>query len=166
MTYERISLEQKDGIAVLKFNHPEVLNAIGAQMLGELTDAVSQIAAPDSTVRCVLLTGEGRSFSAGANLSDTSRKQDATKKGGTGSSLRTGYHPLFFAAKIIRRLKQRPYGLASLQQTAGYVWAFVRRIDRVIESDVIAFLRNEQKARLKESLLSLMNRDRRGANVL
>jgi len=52
----------------LKFNHPEVLNSIGAQMLSELTDAVSQIAAPDSGVRCVLLTGEGRGFCAGANI--------------------------------------------------------------------------------------------------
>ena len=83
----------------MKFNHPEVLNAIGAQMLGELTDAVNQIAAPDSGVRCVLLTGEGRGFSAGANLSESSRKPDATKKGGTGSSLRTGYHPLFFTLR-------------------------------------------------------------------
>ncbi len=99
MTYERISLEQKNGIAVLKFNHPEVLNAIGAQMLSELTDAVSQIAAPDSGVRCVLLTGEGRGFSAGANLSDSGRKPDAKKKGGTGSSLRTGYHPLLFTLR-------------------------------------------------------------------
>ena len=99
MSYERISLDQKDGIAVLKFNHPEVLNAIGAQMLSELTDAVSEIAAPDSGVRCVLLTGEGRGFSAGANLSDSSRKSDAKKKGGTGSSLRTGYHPLLFTLR-------------------------------------------------------------------
>ncbi len=99
MSNERISLKQEDGIAVVKFKHPEVLNAIGAQMLSELTDAVSQIAAPDSGVRCVLLTGEGRGFSAGANLSDSSRKSDAKRKGGTGSSLRTGYHPLLFTLR-------------------------------------------------------------------
>ncbi len=99
MSNERISLKQEDGIAVVKFNHPEVLNAIGAQMLGELTDAVGQIAAPDSGVRCVLLTGEGRGFCAGANLSDSGRKPGAPKKGGTGSSLRTGYHPLLFTLR-------------------------------------------------------------------
>jgi len=99
MSYERISLEQKDGVAVLKFNHPEVLNAIGARMLEELTDAVSEIAAPDSDVRCVLLTGEGRAFSSGANLSDPGRQGSAGRRGGTGSSLRTGYHPLLFTLR-------------------------------------------------------------------
>ena len=99
MSYERISLEHKDGIAVLKFKHPEVLNAVGARMLEELTDAVADIAAPDSEARCLLLTGEGRAFNAGANLSDPGRREKAPKKGGTGSSLRTGYHPLFFTLR-------------------------------------------------------------------
>jgi hypothetical protein len=40
MTYERISLEFDDKVAILKFNHPKVMNAIGAQMLGELGLAV------------------------------------------------------------------------------------------------------------------------------
>ena len=70
MTYQRVSLEFDGKIAVLKFNHPEVLNAIGAQMLGELREAVREIADPSRGARCLLLTGEGRAFCSGANLAD------------------------------------------------------------------------------------------------
>ncbi len=44
MAYERVSLEFDGNVAVLKFNHPEVLNAIGGQMLAELTQAVREVA--------------------------------------------------------------------------------------------------------------------------
>ena len=46
MSYERVSLQFDGKVAVLKFNHQEVLNAIGAQMLGELKEAVAEIANP------------------------------------------------------------------------------------------------------------------------
>ncbi len=86
-------LEFVDRVAVLKFNHPQVMNAVGAQMLVDFADALEQIKKPSNGARCVLLTGEGRGFCAGANL------QDDTKSKGTGeagSSLRNSYHPLLF----------------------------------------------------------------------
>lgn len=88
---ERVSLEINDGIALLKFNHPEVLNAIGAQMLSDLTEAFYEIRDPANGARVVLLTGEGRAFCAGANLQDENRGK---RKGGAGDGLRSGYHPL------------------------------------------------------------------------
>ncbi|MGI9325981.1 MAG: enoyl-CoA hydratase/isomerase [Pseudomonadales bacterium] len=88
---ERVSLEVDEGIAVLKFNHPEVLNAIGGQMLSDLTDAYYEIRDPANGARCLLITGEGRAFCAGANLQDEGRGQ---RKGGAGDGLRSGYHPL------------------------------------------------------------------------
>ena len=88
---ERMLLEFDGKVAVLKFNHPEVLNAIGAQMLGEFSDALLEVEDPANGARCLLLTGEGRGFSAGANLQDDGRND---QRGGTGSGLRSGYHPL------------------------------------------------------------------------
>jgi len=90
---ERISLEFVDRVAVLKFNHPEVMNAVGGQMLEDLREASGQIKARGSDTRCLLLTGEGRGFCAGANLNDDSGKR---RKGGAGDSLRHTYHPIMF----------------------------------------------------------------------
>ena len=59
---ERMSLEFIDRVAVLKFNHPEVMNAVGGQMLEDFAEAIVQIKARGSETRCLLLTGEGRGF--------------------------------------------------------------------------------------------------------
>ncbi|MEM1432978.1 MAG: enoyl-CoA hydratase/isomerase [Pseudomonadota bacterium] len=94
---ERVTLEiDAQGIATLAFNHPEVMNAVGAQMLADLTEAVHRIRDPEAGVRCLLITGTGRGFCAGANLQDRGR---AERKGGAGDGLRSGYHPLLLALR-------------------------------------------------------------------
>ncbi|MDZ7670609.1 MAG: enoyl-CoA hydratase-related protein [Gammaproteobacteria bacterium] len=90
---ERMSLEFDGKVAVLKFNHPEVMNAVGSRMLADFTEAVYQVKDPANGARCLLLTGEGRGFCAGANLQDEDRAQ---RRGGAGDGLRSGYHPLLF----------------------------------------------------------------------
>ena len=96
MSYQRISLQFDGNVAVLSFNHPEVLNAIGRQMLGELGQAVRDVANPANGARCLLLTGTGRAFCSGANLAD-----DAPKPVGSlpGDELRTSYHPMLLAMR-------------------------------------------------------------------
>ena len=93
---ERVKLDFEGGVAVLKFNHPEVMNAVGAQMQEDLFEAVAEIKDPNNGARCVLLTGEGRGFCAGANLQDTGGSENGRKRSGAGDSLRTSYHPLLF----------------------------------------------------------------------
>jgi 2-(1,2-epoxy-1,2-dihydrophenyl)acetyl-CoA isomerase len=95
MTYQRISLEFDGKVAVLKFNHPEVLNAIGAQMLTELREAVRAIADPAHGARCLLLSGQGRAFCSGANLADDANKPRQS----SGDTLRGGYHPMLMALR-------------------------------------------------------------------
>lgn len=56
-----------DGVARVTFNRPEVLNAINRDFLDELDAALAEVEADDS-VRCVVLTGAGRAFSAGFDL--------------------------------------------------------------------------------------------------
>ena len=89
----RMTLDFEDGIALLKFNHPEVMNAVGSEMLNDFRSAVEEIKINAGRARCVLLTGEGRSFCAGANLQDDSKGNEPKE---AGSSLRSGYHPLLF----------------------------------------------------------------------
>lgn len=69
MNYEQIRYECADGIARIILNRPERLNSFTVQMHGELRDALTR-AAGDSTARVLLLTGEGRGFCAGQDLSD------------------------------------------------------------------------------------------------
>ncbi len=65
MAYAKIKFEQQGGVAVVTLNDPATLNAISVEMTAELTDAFTR-ASRDA--RCVVLTGEGRAFSSGANL--------------------------------------------------------------------------------------------------
>ncbi len=93
---ERILLDFDGKVAVLKFNHPEVLNAVGGQMLEELGAAVAEVGNPANGARCLLLTGVGRAFCAGANLRDEERRG---RSGGAGDGLRAGYHPILLGMR-------------------------------------------------------------------
>ena len=65
--HETILLEKRDGVANVALNRPKKLNAFDATMHEELYAALDD-AANDEGVRCVVLRGEGRGFSAGADL--------------------------------------------------------------------------------------------------
>jgi len=57
----------EDGYAVVRFNRPDVLNAINIQMMTELVAALEELdARPD--IRCIVLTGDERAFAAGADI--------------------------------------------------------------------------------------------------
>ncbi len=90
MDYKNIQLDYVDRVAVLKLSAPEVLNALSSEMVTELSHAITEVTKSDA--RCLLMTGEGRAFCAGANL-------QARGKGGeelppAGGVLETHYHPV------------------------------------------------------------------------
>jgi len=64
---ETIRVDDDGGVRIITMNRPEALNAINSAMIDELTDAY-QAAAEDQSIKVVVLTGEGRAFSAGADL--------------------------------------------------------------------------------------------------
>ncbi|MDE2486096.1 MAG: enoyl-CoA hydratase/isomerase family protein [Alphaproteobacteria bacterium] len=68
--YETITLERRGHVAVLTLNRPDRLNAIGAALRDEVTNAVGGLKADDE-VRTVVVTGAGRGFCAGADLMGT-----------------------------------------------------------------------------------------------
>jgi enoyl-CoA hydratase len=69
MSYQTILYDQEDGIATITFNRPDKLNVLNQQMLAEFTDALEQVRQnPD--IRVLLLTGAGRAFIAGADVSE------------------------------------------------------------------------------------------------
>lgn len=63
-----ISLSQQDGLAMLRIRRPEKANSLTGAMLRQLTEGFDDIAHSDC--RAVILTGEGKVFSAGADLDE------------------------------------------------------------------------------------------------
>jgi 2-(1,2-epoxy-1,2-dihydrophenyl)acetyl-CoA isomerase len=128
-----MSLDIDNGVAVLKFNHPEVMNAVGGQMLRDFVAALSEITNPANGARALLLTGEGRGFCAGANLQDEERGERA---GGAGDGLRTTYHPILFTLRDLNM----PIVTAVNGAAAGVGMSFALMGDLVCASKNAFFL--------------------------
>jgi 2-(1,2-epoxy-1,2-dihydrophenyl)acetyl-CoA isomerase len=92
MAYSTIEYAIDAGVATIALNRPDKLNAFNETMHAELREALAA-ARTNTQVRCVLLTGRGRGFCAGQDLSDR-----ATKPGGPapdlGATLERNYNPL------------------------------------------------------------------------
>lgn len=69
MAYNTILFNIDGGIATLSFNRPDKLNALNREMAGELRDALEKVA-QDSSIRVLVFSGQGRSFMAGADVSN------------------------------------------------------------------------------------------------
>ncbi|HYM12005.1 MAG TPA: enoyl-CoA hydratase [Bryobacterales bacterium] len=82
MTYDEIACEVSDHVAIVTLNRPEKLNAWTARMEEQFSEAV-RAAATDQDVRVIILTGAGRGFCAGADMSLLSAvvKDGAPNKG-------------------------------------------------------------------------------------
>ena len=68
MSYSTILYEVEDSILTITLNRPEALNAFNNEMLFELIDACDKADADDD-VKAIIVTGAGRGFCAGADLS-------------------------------------------------------------------------------------------------
>ena len=68
MTYETLRYEVTDGVLTLTLNRPDQLNAFTVQMADDLEAAFGRASADDD-VRAIVVTGEGRAFCAGMDLS-------------------------------------------------------------------------------------------------
>lgn len=72
MTYKNIRIEKKEGIAIVKINRPDVLNALNKDTIKELTKAVEELD-NDKNIKVAILTGEGdKAFIAGADIKQMS----------------------------------------------------------------------------------------------
>ena len=75
MSYETIVTELSENIFTITINRPDKLNALNTAMIHELIDAFDTADADDA-VRAIIVTGAGRAFCAGADLSTGSRTFD------------------------------------------------------------------------------------------
>jgi len=68
--YDTILIEKQNHVAILTLNRPERLNAVNPQLKNDICHALTELEADNGT-RVVIMTGAGRAFSAGADLTAT-----------------------------------------------------------------------------------------------
>jgi len=85
--FECISLDFHQGVVWLTLNRPDKLNAFNRTMHHEISDAMSRVQ-QSADVRCLVLTGAGRAFSAGQDLADLDLD------GNLGDTVEQHYNPL------------------------------------------------------------------------
>jgi 2-(1,2-epoxy-1,2-dihydrophenyl)acetyl-CoA isomerase len=91
---QHVTLQIEAGIAWIRFNRPDKLNAIDSTTRAQLSDAVKQ-AERDDNVRVVVLTGTGRAFSAGGDIAEMGAGAGTRTPEDLGKVLREGYMPIF-----------------------------------------------------------------------
>jgi 2-(1,2-epoxy-1,2-dihydrophenyl)acetyl-CoA isomerase len=89
-----------DGVATITLNRPDVLNSFRRSMAAELQDAFARVAGDDS-LRAVVLTGAGRGFCAGQDLSEAMPKDGVLPD--LGDIVRDSYNPV---VRAIRKLEK------------------------------------------------------------
>lgn len=86
-TFETLLYAVEDGIATITLNRPDKLNAFNTQMMKDMIAAFDETDADDN-VRVVIVTGAGRAFCAGADLSAGAATFDYDKRGGEDKAAR------------------------------------------------------------------------------
>ena len=99
MNFENIVFQIEHGIARLTLNRPDKLNSFTVAMHREVRAALEQVQA-DPTVRVLLLTGAGRGFCAGQDLSDRAVEPGAEGVD-LGASVEAWYAPLILTLRSL-----------------------------------------------------------------
>lgn len=79
MDYSTILYRLEDNVLTITMNRPEILNAFNRVMMSEIIDALDKADADDN-VRAIIVTGAGRGFCAGADLSSGGKTFDANAR--------------------------------------------------------------------------------------
>ena len=133
--FNKISLKVENNIGIMKFNDPDVRNAVSPDMLEGFWECLNEIEKENSEIKCLLITGEGKGFCAGANLSSGSERSNSGRQD-AGHALETMYHP------ILRRLRNMniPIVTAVNGAAAGIGMSFALMGDIIIASKSAFFL--------------------------
>ncbi len=101
MTYQFIIAAVEDGVLSITLNRPDVLNSFTRAMAREVQDAL-QTAQSSPDVRAVLLTGAGRGFSAGQDLSEVLPEGDGPMPD-ISDIVRESYNPIISAIRTLEK---------------------------------------------------------------
>lgn len=133
----KVKLDIQGPVAIATLNDPDALNAVSHGMLEDLASMLDAVEAPDSGIRCLILTGEGRGFCAGANLGGGITDGDTDKsEQDAGDVLERFYHP------ILKRLRDLPMPFITAVNgvAAGVGMSFAMMGDMVLAGKSSYFL--------------------------
>jgi len=135
MSEAKAKLSIDGPVATLTLNDPDALNAVSIPMLDAMGAALDKVEDKSSGVRCVILTGEGRGFCAGANLGGGISNMDDPDRD-AGEVLEKHYHPL------LRRLRdlEMPLLTAVNGVAAGVGMSFAMMGDLILAARSSYFL--------------------------
>jgi 2-(1,2-epoxy-1,2-dihydrophenyl)acetyl-CoA isomerase len=137
IAYQNARLEIEGPLATFVFDDPERLNALNADMVEALYAALIEVSKPRRHIRCLMITGEGRAFSSGANLaSGAARAKPTRAEPPVVASVSGTFHPL------VRRIRdlEIPVVAAVNGPCVGFGFAIALLADYVIASDKAFFL--------------------------
>jgi enoyl-CoA hydratase/carnithine racemase len=100
---DRISIQREGGVADVRMSRPDKLNALDAAMFLALTEAARSLA-DDRSLRCVVLSGEGRAFCAGLDVSSFGGRREGED------------------GPVVDLLSRPPGSIATQAQLAAHVW--------------------------------------------
>jgi 2-(1,2-epoxy-1,2-dihydrophenyl)acetyl-CoA isomerase len=90
---QHVKVEVADGVGWIRLNRPEKMNAIGTLTRKQLADAIKQ-AEKDEAIRVVVLTGSGRAFCSGADVTEMAADGQMRTPEDVGNVLRNEYMPM------------------------------------------------------------------------
>ncbi len=102
MAHETLIVEENDHVTKITLNRPNALNAINDKMGEELLSTL-KAAEKNDTVRCLVVTGAGRAFSAGEDVSGLKDRYGAEEHPSLGDHLRKKYHPIITRIRSIEK---------------------------------------------------------------
>ncbi|MBO0769458.1 MAG: enoyl-CoA hydratase/isomerase family protein, partial [Solirubrobacterales bacterium] len=135
MSYEQIEYEVGDAVATITLNRPDALNPLSPEMCSEILAALKQ-AESDNGVRVVVLTGAGRGFSSGADVSGFA----ASLTGGEKPDLELGLKELFAPIFQAQRSLEKPVIAAVNGPCVGISVALALHADLVVAAESAYFL--------------------------
>jgi 2-(1,2-epoxy-1,2-dihydrophenyl)acetyl-CoA isomerase len=140
MDYDFLRYAVDQGVASITLSRPDVLNAFNKRMARELQRALS-VAGEDSAVRAVMLTGNGRAFCAGQDLSEATAGSGGLGSIDLGDIVATNYSPSIVA---IREL-EKPVVAAVNGVAAGAGANLALACDIVIAAEDASFIQSFTK---------------------
>jgi 2-(1,2-epoxy-1,2-dihydrophenyl)acetyl-CoA isomerase len=131
--YEAIIVTTDRSIATIRLNRPDKLNAFGGPMREEILDALARIAAEDR-IKVLVVTGEGRGFSAGGDIDQLKQFRESKNEDGFRRALAVG-------EKITTSLRSLPKPVIAAVNgpCAGAGFSFALGCDIRIASELATF---------------------------
>ena len=129
-------VSRRDGVLCLTLDRPDVLNSVNARLAEELRAGLGEAAA-DASVRAVLLTGRGRAFCAGQDLSEV-LPTDGAPMPDLGEVVQRQYNPIIRAIRTLE--KPVVCAVNGIAAGAGANLAFA--CDLVIAADSAVFIQS------------------------